>query len=173
MIIFETKFLGDDRERRKKPRKRFICPKNFIRVGKKCYSLSRDKETWSNAYYNCQDIKSELAVFKNMKQDKKLRNKLRKLDIVSEKRWMGGYFDFKNSLWKWAATGKLLPVQPHAAGDLKWSCLLWDPNLHDKYVLNLSLKPDSIFELFFFFVIDGHRKVVWYHFIICAKAMLQ
>ncbi|KAK9738854.1 Alcohol dehydrogenase transcription factor Myb/SANT-like [Popillia japonica] len=125
----------------KKPRKKFICPKDQILAGRKCYSFSKDKETWSNAYYKCQDMKSELAIFNNTKQDQRLRTKLNRLQSKPEKRWIGGYYDFVNSLWKWAASGRILPVQPVVLTDLKWSCVLWNPQQTERWTSETCLTP--------------------------------
>ncbi|KRT82901.1 C-type lectin [Oryctes borbonicus] len=127
---------------KKKPRMRFTCPdKNYVLVAKRCYFLSRTKENWNNAYYKCQDMKSELTIFNSTKQAEKVRTKLRIRQLTNEKRWIGGYFDFKNSVWKWAASGRVLPVQPNAASDLKWSCVVWDPERSSGWFSESCLTP--------------------------------
>ncbi|KAI4466230.1 c-type lectin domain-containing protein [Holotrichia oblita] len=125
----------------KKPRKRFTCPEDQILAGRKCYILSKDKETWNNAYYKCQDMKSELAIFNNTKQDQRLRIKINRFQRNTEKRWIGGYFDYVNNLWKWAASGRALPVQPVVLTDLKWSCVLWDPHQTERWTSETCLTP--------------------------------
>lgn len=52
-----------------------VCPPEFQRIGNECYFLSRQKETWMEAHFNCVDRDSKLAEpFKF--EDKRLRKYL-------------------------------------------------------------------------------------------------
>lgn len=42
-------------------------------IGNQCYLFSKEKATWADAHFNCEQINAKLAVVKSKAQDQKLR----------------------------------------------------------------------------------------------------
>ncbi|EEB17252.1 hypothetical protein Phum_PHUM458550 [Pediculus humanus corporis] len=55
----------------------YVCPRDFILVDRSCYFFSTSPDTWRNAYFNCKDKNSELALVKKKWEDKALRGFLK------------------------------------------------------------------------------------------------
>ena len=137
-ILILNLFFSDQA---KVPKKRkFTCPVNFHLVGKKCYFFSQDSDIWDSAFYKCQDLYGELAVFKNTKQDVRLKSLLKKVKISDDHRWIGGRYDWQSLNWKWAATGNVVRQSVYKTESLTWACLVWDPAIATRWVVYLMKK---------------------------------
>lgn len=63
---------------RKPPKRSYVCPPNFVRLSHRCYYFSKDPATWQDAFFQCRDLHSNLAIIRNANQDKLIRKTLSK-----------------------------------------------------------------------------------------------
>lgn len=54
-------------------KKVYLCPKHFVRVGRRCYFFSKNAATWQEAIHKCQDRQSSIAIIKTANQDRRIR----------------------------------------------------------------------------------------------------
>ncbi|KAJ3656309.1 hypothetical protein Zmor_015395 [Zophobas morio] len=124
---------------KKVPKRSYVCPPNFIRLSHRCYYFSKEAATWQDAYFQCRDLHSNLAIIKTPNQDKLIRRTLSKKPLEPLERWLGGLYDWEQMTWKWAASGKPLVYQgfsrmePEDKEKLRWHCIIVDPNLQFKW----------------------------------------
>ncbi|XP_050307442.1 uncharacterized protein LOC126744139 [Anthonomus grandis grandis] len=115
------------------------CPKDFIRLGHRCYFFSKEKATWQAAFYQCLSMKSNLAIIKNKNQDKLIRKTLSRKTLDSTERWLGGRFDWHRKEWKWAVSSKPLSYKGfdesvnQDSENLQWFCIIADPKLEFRW----------------------------------------
>ncbi|KAL1496952.1 hypothetical protein ABEB36_007996 [Hypothenemus hampei] len=110
-----------------------ICPQNWMSLGNNCYLFSKDKVTWSNAHFNCDQINSKLAIVRSRVQDQKLRIFLNGFTEKQE-RWIGGRYNGKRNEWIWALNGKPLKYKGFAeepkvnsSDPIYWHAIVMDP----------------------------------------------
>lgn len=119
-------------------------------IGNQCYLFSKEKATWADAHFNCEQINAKLAVVKSKAQDQKLRiflngftGKMHKFFMVrviyifaSEKqeRWLGARYNSKTKKWIWALNGKALKyngfvgnMAKNSSETLDWQAVVMDP----------------------------------------------
>ncbi|XP_060517670.1 secretory phospholipase A2 receptor-like isoform X2 [Cylas formicarius] len=121
-----------------------ICPQNWISLGRKCYRLSKDAVTWSQAYYRCDQNNSKLAIVRSKSQDYKLRMLLNGFTDKQE-RWIGGISNGRKGGWIWAQSGQSLKytgfaknVQSNVLSYMEWhqAAIMMDPKF--EYQWNFS-----------------------------------
>lgn len=59
----------------------YVCPPEYLRLSQNCYYFSKNKTTWQDAFFTCQDLHGKFAIIRNSYQDKMLRNFLSKISI--------------------------------------------------------------------------------------------
>ncbi|KAG5875045.1 hypothetical protein JTB14_022027 [Gonioctena quinquepunctata] len=118
----------------------YVCPPKFIRQGHRCYYFSKEEATWQEALFHCRAKRSQLAIIKKRNQDKLIRNFLSQKTLDPVERWLGGVYDWVNSSWKWAASGKPLSYNGMVKSGkeetkeiLQWHCLIMDPALEYRW----------------------------------------
>ncbi|XP_044752188.1 uncharacterized protein LOC123312059 [Coccinella septempunctata] len=128
-------------------KKTYVCPKHFVRVGRRCYFFSKNSATWQQAIHKCQDKQSSIAIIKTANQDRRIRKILSRPTHAIHERWIGGMYNWKKMKWLWATTGKPLIYQGFHSQNFtesqKWHCIIMDPAV--KYEWNtrpcLESKP--------------------------------
>lgn len=114
-----------------------ICPKNFVRVGRRCYFFSRNSVTWQEAIHKCRDLHSSIAIIKTANQDRRIRKILSRPTHAIHERWIGGMYNWKKMKWLWATTGKALTYQGFYSQNFtevqKWHCIIMDPAVKYKW----------------------------------------
>ncbi|CAH1134718.1 unnamed protein product [Ceutorhynchus assimilis] len=117
---------------------RYLCPKNFENVGRKCYHFSSTTGTWFQAYFNCRDLaESNFTVFTDRYDQRQLehflfRNRSKSRDHNANSLWVGGFKDWKQK--KWIYTDGSLMHYPSKKEIIineeedNWTCLLIDGN---------------------------------------------
>ncbi|RZB40372.1 uncharacterized protein BDFB_007250, partial [Asbolus verrucosus] len=124
---------------KKIPKRSYVCPPNFVRLSHRCYYFSKEPATWQDAYFQCRDLHSNLAIIRNSNQDKLIRRTLNRKTLAPLERWLGGLYDWEQMTWKWAASGKPLVYQGFSQMEaedkekLRWHCIIVDPNLQYKW----------------------------------------
>ncbi|KAL3282920.1 hypothetical protein HHI36_006078 [Cryptolaemus montrouzieri] len=117
--------------------KTYVCPRRFVRVGRRCYFFSKNSATWQDAYHQCRDRKSNIAIIKTANQDKRIRKILFRPTHAIRERWLGGMYNWKQMKWLWASTGKPLGYHGFASQNFtesqKWHCIIMDPALDYKW----------------------------------------
>jgi hypothetical protein len=63
---------------KKVPKRSYVCPPHFIRLSHRCYYFSNEAATWQDAYFQCRDLHSNLAIIRSANQDKLIRRTLNK-----------------------------------------------------------------------------------------------
>lgn len=58
------------------PKRTYVCPPDFVRLGNKCYFFSNTSVKWDDAFFNCNDMHSTLAIIRSKYQHKLLKNLL-------------------------------------------------------------------------------------------------
>lgn len=117
----------------------YACPPKFIRLSHRCYFFSKEKTTWQEAYFQCQSMHSNLAIIKNINQEKLIRKTLSRSSLEPLERWIGGRFDWQQKRWKWAASGKTVLYDGFDSSvnqteeNLQWNCIVIDPKLDYKW----------------------------------------
>ncbi|XP_045471250.1 C-type lectin domain family 2 member G-like isoform X2 [Harmonia axyridis] len=116
------------------------CSLEFSLIGSKCYYFSKESLSWNDAFYQCIGKNSSLAIFNSTKEDRQMRNYLKRhsnsLGVMDH--WIGGKYDWRNSKWVWAETGKPVKLKtlpktlPTNTILLHWSCLMMDSNRMNK-----------------------------------------
>ncbi|EAT45628.1 AAEL003119-PA [Aedes aegypti] len=118
-----------------------MCPPEFSRIGNECYYISRDKQNYLDAHFECKVRNSKLA--EPMKyDDKSLRKYLLKL---KEKNyiWIGGNYNWKANKWQWGYSGKDIGYQsfsqmiPGSSQDLRFHCAVLNPDLKYRWSAKL------------------------------------
>jgi hypothetical protein len=124
---------------KKVPKRSYVCPPHFIRLSHRCYYFSNEAATWQDAYFQCRDLHSNLAIIRSANQDKLIRRTLNKKSSAPVERWLGGLYDWEQMTWKWAASGRPLAYQgfsqmePEDKEKLRWHCIIVDPKLQFKW----------------------------------------
>lgn len=118
----------------------YICPRNMITLGNKCYTFSTDKADFYNAHQNCKKNNQKLAIVKSRRQDRLLRIFLNSNFVPSRERWIGGIYDWKKKQWKWARTGQLIrykgflkDILNRKSKSLAWSAIIYDPSVENQW----------------------------------------
>ncbi|XP_044266725.1 lithostathine-1-beta-like [Tribolium madens] len=124
---------------RKIPKRSYVCPPHFMRLSHRCYYFSKEAATWQDAYFQCRDLHSNLAIVRNSNQDKLIRRTLSKKTLEPLERWLGGLYDWEQMTWKWGASGKPViyqgfsQMEPEDKEKLRWHCIIVDPKLQFKW----------------------------------------
>ena len=118
--------------------RQYICPPEYLKLNQHCYFFSKNKTTWQDAFFTCQDLQGKFAIIKHVNQDKMLRNFLNKISMVNEERWIGGMYDWEQMKWKWGASGQEMVFQGFSQMEedkekLQWHCTILDPQLGYKW----------------------------------------
>ncbi|GJQ67277.1 putative C-type lectin [Trypoxylus dichotomus] len=127
------------------PKRTYVCPPDFIRLGNKCYFFSNTSVKWDDAFFNCNDMHSTLAIIRSKYQHKLLRNVLTSNSKYSAhlERWIGGRYDWTKHEWLWGASGKPIdyngfptppPTNITVMESFQWHCIILDPKM--KYSWN-------------------------------------
>ncbi|KAK9869650.1 hypothetical protein WA026_003397 [Henosepilachna vigintioctopunctata] len=118
-------------------KKHYVCPKYFVRIARRCYFFSRNAVTWQEAFYQCRDKNSNIAIIKTANQDRRIRKILHRPIHATKERWLGGMYNWKQMKWLWAASGKPLTYQGFANQNFtenqNWHCIVMDPALDYKW----------------------------------------
>ncbi|KAF5296774.1 hypothetical protein FQA39_LY12292 [Lamprigera yunnana] len=126
--------------------RQYVCPPEYLKLNQHCYYFSKNKATWQNAFFTCQDLHGKFAIIKHVNQDKMMRNFLTKISVVNEERWIGGMYDWEQMKWKWAASGHEMifkgfsQMAPEDKEKLQWHCTILDPNLDYKWNARMCLE---------------------------------
>lgn len=119
--------------------RQYICPPEYLKLNQYCYYFSKNKTTWQDAFFTCQDLHGKFAIVKHVNQDKMLRNFLNKISMSNEERWIGGMYDWEQMKWKWGASGQEMTfkgfsqMDPEDKEKLQWHCTIMDPHLDYKW----------------------------------------
>ncbi|KAF5269208.1 hypothetical protein FQR65_LT02509 [Abscondita terminalis] len=126
--------------------RQYVCPPEYLKLNQHCYYFSKNKTTWQDAFFTCQDLRGKFAIIKHVNQDKMLRNFLNKISIQNEERWIGGLYDWEQMKWKWGASGQEMifkgfsQMAPEDKEKLQWHCTVLDPNLDYKWNARMCLE---------------------------------
>lgn len=81
-----------------------LCPPDFLKIGNECYFMSKSKESWLDAHFECKDRNSKLAEPLKF-ADRRLRKFLKNRDRSAEGRWIGGMYNWQTNVWQWGYNG--------------------------------------------------------------------
>ncbi|XP_066991781.2 snaclec botrocetin subunit beta [Anabrus simplex] len=114
------------------PRRKYLCPPEFVRYGGSCYYFSKHMATWFEAHFQCKDRNSELAVMEKGWEDRNMRSYLNKVELARLERWLGGIYNWELKRWVWGANGgNPLKYQGFSmlkkGDDHRWECIIMDP----------------------------------------------
>ncbi|XP_044007321.1 uncharacterized protein LOC122851877 isoform X2 [Aphidius gifuensis] len=124
--------------------RRFACPYGFFRLKRNCYHLSAKIARWIDAYHDCRDKNSTLAVLDKKGKDRQLRKYLMSEQFTKLERWIGGIYNWLQMSWKWGETGEKIEFENFSRlnnselnnnpKEYAWHCIVLDPT--DKYKWN-------------------------------------
>ncbi|KAK4879118.1 hypothetical protein RN001_007264 [Aquatica leii] len=126
--------------------RQYVCPPEYLKLNQHCYYFSKNKTTWQDAFFACQDLRGKFAIIKHVNQDKMIRSFLNKISIQNEERWIGGMYDWEQMKWKWGASGQEMvfkgfsQMAPEDKEKLQWHCTILDPNLDYKWNARMCLE---------------------------------
>lgn len=118
-----------------------MCPPGFNRIGNECYYISRNRENFLDAHFECKDRNSKLA--EPLKFDDK---SLRKYLLKSREKnylWIGGNYNWMANKWQWGYNGKDIGYQsfsqmvPGSSQDLRYHCAVLNPDLKFRWSAKL------------------------------------
>ncbi|GLH14491.1 Putative CTL6 [Gryllus bimaculatus] len=126
------------------PRRKYLCPADFVRHGNSCYYFSVHMATWFDAHFACKDRKSELAILDKGWEDRNMRTYLNKPELARLERWIGGIYNWETKRWVWGANGgHPLKYQGFSKmakdSDPKWNCIIMDPSMNYKWTSRVCL----------------------------------
>ncbi|KAK9869648.1 hypothetical protein WA026_003395 [Henosepilachna vigintioctopunctata] len=143
--------MSSSEKRRCSSKRNPACSLEFSLIGTKCYHFSNEATNWDEAYYDCLGKNSSLAILSNAKEEKYLRNFLKRhYRAFGEKnRWIGGKFDWKNDQWVWAETGEKLSYRAFAKSPpkdkrlLQWTCIVMDSSRKNKWTFKSCMQRNN------------------------------
>lgn len=89
-----------------------LCPPEFLKIGNECYFISKKKESWLDAHFDCKDRNSKLAEPLKF-ADRRLKKYLRGRDEVTGEKslWIGGMFNWQTGNWQYGYNGGEMKYQ--------------------------------------------------------------
>lgn len=87
-----------------------LCPPEFLKIGNECYFISKKKESWLDAHFDCKDRNSKLAEPLKF-ADRRLRKYLRTREQVAGEKWIGGMYNWQTGNWQYGYNGGEMKYQ--------------------------------------------------------------
>lgn len=89
-----------------------LCPPEFLKIGNECYFISKKKESWLDAHFDCKDRNSKLAEPLKF-ADRRLKKYLQNRDEVTGEKslWIGGMFNWQTNNWQYGYNGGAMKYQ--------------------------------------------------------------
>lgn len=122
-----------------------LCPPDFMKIGSECYYISKSRESWLDAHFECKDRNSKLA--EPLKYaDRRLRKYLMNRDHSKDDNiWIGGMYNWQTNKWQWGYNGGDMKyfsfgdLENHRS-NLQYRCTSYDPSLDYKWSSELCTK---------------------------------
>ncbi|XP_053683242.1 uncharacterized protein LOC128733582 isoform X2 [Sabethes cyaneus] len=137
-----------------------LCPPQFFRIGNECYFISKNKQNWLDAHFECKDRNSKLA--EPLKYDDK---NLRKFLLMTKEKnyiWIGGNYNWQANKWQWGYNGKDIAYQSFSqmvpGQDLKYHCAVLNPDLKFRWSAKLCTEKLNFICQHKMPLVSGHSK---------------